>query len=75
MQDRRDLKGNLRAGRSWSCKERLDWKVGESRYELAIYLEEPDNIKSVENNSSKDLESLAGVIVNHGKVIYRNFKE
>lgn len=54
-------------------KWRLDSKVGESRYKLAVYLEEPDNIKSIKNNSSKDLESFAGAIVNHSNVIYIPF--
>lgn len=59
---------SLRAGSF--MKWRLDSKVGESRYKLAVYLEEPDNIKSIKDNNSKDLESFAGAIVN---VIYIPF--
>ena len=44
------------------AKERLDRKFGGRRRQLAIYLEELENIKPTRNGNAKDLENFADVL-------------
>ena len=45
-----------------TAKERLDRKFGGRRRQLAIYLEELENIKPIRNGNTKDLENFADVL-------------
>ena len=45
-----------------TAKERLDRKLGGRRRQLAIYLEELENIKPIRNGNAKDLENFADVL-------------
>ena len=45
-----------------TAKERLDRKFNGRRHQLAIYLEELENIKPIRNGNAKDLENFANVL-------------